>query len=173
MQPFSFYFLVEQLIISDNCFCVAQTIFVIVADHCAGSAGSVELPVTGYHIPLLIYAPRILKPRLVTHLTAQIDVAPTILGILNFNYNSKFFGQDALHSDSTDERAFISTYQGLGYLKNKKLVIQSPVKNISEYTPDFVNGEAKKTTVNDSLSKEAISYYQCISYLLRHRRNAE
>ena len=150
-----------------------QTVFVIVADHCAGSAGSVELPVTGYHIPLLIYAPRILKPRLVTHLTAQIDVAPTILGILNFNYNSKFFGQDALHSDSTDERAFISTYQGLGYLKNKKLVIQSPVKNISEYTPDFVNGEAKKTTVNDSLSKEAISYYQCISYLLRHRRNAE
>jgi len=150
-----------------------QTVFVIVADHCAGSAGSVELPVTGYHIPLLIYAPQILKPRLVTHLTAQIDVAPTILGILNFKYNSKFFGQDALHADSTDERAFISTYQGLGYLKNKQLVIQAPVKNISQYQPDFANGGAKKTTVNDTLSNEAISYYQCISWLLQHRKNAE
>ena len=147
--------------------------FVIVADHCAGSAGSVELPVTGYHIPLLIYAPQILKPRLVTHLTAQIDVAPTILGILNFNYNSKFFGEDALRADSTDERAFISTYQGLGYLKNKQLVIQAPVKNISQYQPDFVNGQAKRTSLNDSLSREAISYYQCISWLLQHRKNAE
>jgi len=35
----------------------ANTIFVIVADHCAYAAGKSALPVTGYHIPLLIYNP--------------------------------------------------------------------------------------------------------------------
>jgi phosphoglycerol transferase MdoB-like AlkP superfamily enzyme len=72
-----------------------NTIFVIVADHCAGSAGSVELPVTGYHIPLLIFAPGIIKqPQVVDRLMAQIDIPPTILGMLRFRYKTKFFGQD-------------------------------------------------------------------------------
>ena len=72
-----------------------NTIFIIVSDHCAGSAGSVELPVTGYHIPMLIFAPGILKqPAIVDRLMAQIDIPPTILGMLNFSYKSKFMGQD-------------------------------------------------------------------------------
>ena len=36
-----------------------NTIFVIIADHCAGSAGRSSLPVHRYHIPLFIYAPRL------------------------------------------------------------------------------------------------------------------
>ncbi len=35
----------------------ANTLFVFVADHTAGSAGSQDLPVPSYHIPLFIYAP--------------------------------------------------------------------------------------------------------------------
>ena len=33
-----------------------NTIFVIVADHCASSAGSTELPLDGYRIPCFIVA---------------------------------------------------------------------------------------------------------------------
>jgi phosphoglycerol transferase MdoB-like AlkP superfamily enzyme len=150
-----------------------STIFVIVADHCAGSAGSVELPVTGYHIPMLIYAPKILQPREVSDLTAQIDVAPTILGMLRFNYKSKFFGQDVLNTPVDKQRAFISTYQGLGYLRNGKLVIQSPVKTVRTYTPDFKTGNAVSATMNDTLTKQAIAYYQAISWLLKHKQQSE
>ncbi len=150
-----------------------STIFVIVADHCAGSAGSVELPVTGYHIPMLIYAPSILQPREVSTLTAQIDVAPTILGLMHLHYRSKFFGQDVLNMQADKQRAFISTYQGLGYLRGGKLVIQSPVKNIHEYVPDFKNGNAAAVQLESGLANEAIAYYQSISWLLRHRRQME
>ncbi len=73
----------------------SNTIFIIVADHCAGSAGSVELPVTGYHIPMLIFAPGIIeKPQKIDRMMAQIDIAPTLLGMLHFNYRSKFMGRD-------------------------------------------------------------------------------
>jgi len=150
-----------------------STVFVIVADHCAGSAGSVELPVTGYHIPMLIYAPKIVQPRTVTNLTAQIDVAPTILGMLRFQYRSKFFGQDVLNTPAEKQRAFISTYQGLGYMKNGKLVIQSPVKTVRQFKPDFKTGNASNVTPDDSLVNQAIAYYQCTSWLLKHKKQSE
>jgi phosphoglycerol transferase MdoB-like AlkP superfamily enzyme len=148
----------------------SNTIFLIVADHCAGSAGSAELPVTGYHIPLIIYSPGNIKPAIINRLTAQIDIVPTILGLLKFNYKSKFFGQDILSLPPGRERAFISTYQGLGYLKNNKLIIQSPVKKIQEWQPDFVTGKAVKTAPTDSLVNQAISFYQCASWLVNHKK---
>lgn len=147
-----------------------NTIFVIVADHCASSAGNVELPVTGYHIPMLIYSPANLPPLQFNRLTAQIDIAPTILGLLHFDYRSKFFGQDIFALPAGKERVFISTYQGLGYVKDNQLVIQSPVKQLEEFVPDFISGDAKKTAVNDSLTKQAIAYYQCASWLLKNRK---
>jgi phosphoglycerol transferase MdoB-like AlkP superfamily enzyme len=145
-----------------------NTIFVIVADHCAGSAGSSQLPVTGYHIPMLIYSPSNVQAQKIETLVSQIDIGPTILGLLKFNYRSKFFGQDIFALPAGKERAFISTYQGLGFLKNGELIIQSPVKKVEEYKPDFITGKALRQPLTDSLVKQAISYYQCASWLIRN-----
>jgi phosphoglycerol transferase MdoB-like AlkP superfamily enzyme len=150
-----------------------STLFIIVADHCAGSAGSVELPVTGYHIPMLIYAPKLVESKQVTGLAAQIDIAPTILGLLKLSYRSKFFGLDVFNTAPEKQRAFISTYQGLGYLHNGRLIIQSPVKNVREYIPDFSTGSAVQVPLNDSLATEAIAWYQTISWLLKHQRQSD
>lgn len=147
-----------------------NTIFVIVADHCAGSAGSVELPVTGYHIPMLIYSPANLPAQRFDKLTAQIDIAPTILGLLKFDYRSKFFGQDIFAMPAGKERALISTYQGLGYLRNGRLVIQSPVHQLEEFKPDFTTGQAEKVPLTDSLVQQATAYYQTAVWLLKNRR---
>ena len=147
-----------------------STVFVIVSDHCAGSAGSVQLPVTGYHIPLLIYSPANIKPATVEALTAQIDIAPTLLGLLNFNYASKFFGQDVLNTGADKRRAYISTYQGLGYIKNGQLIIQSPVRKIKQYSPDFKTGTAVASPLNENLSAEAVSFYQTSSWLFKNNK---
>ena len=146
-----------------------NTIFVIVADHCAGSAGSVELPVKGYHIPLLIFSPNLLKPQTVNKLTAQIDIPPTILGLLKFHYKTKFFGQDIFNLPAGKEKAFISTYQGLGFIENGRLIIQSPVKKVKEYVPDFKTGLATEVPLHDSLAKKAIAYYQTAAWLIKHK----
>jgi phosphoglycerol transferase MdoB-like AlkP superfamily enzyme len=150
-----------------------NTVFVIIADHCAYAAGKVALPVTGYHIPMLIYSPANLPAQNFGRMVSQIDVVPTILGLLNMNYRSKFFGQDVLHLSAGNERAFISTYQGLGYLKEDKLIIQMPPKKVEAFVPDFTTGKADNTTVSDSLRREAIAYYQTAAWLLKHRRYDE
>lgn len=142
-----------------------NTLFVIVADHCASSAGKVELPVDKYHIPMIMYAPALLKPGEFRKLTAQIDVGPSILGLLNFSYQSKFFGQDVFKMKDEQQRAFISTYQSLGYLKNNKLVILDPNKKLGTYLPNFKIGSAKPIPAEAWLTDEAIANYQLASYL--------
>ncbi|MFM6976487.1 MAG: LTA synthase family protein [Sphingobacteriaceae bacterium] len=145
-----------------------HTIFVIVADHCASSAGKVELPVDKYHIPMIIYSPKNIAPQRFERLTAQIDIPPTILGLLNFNYRSKFFGYDIFRLEEGRERVFISTYQSLGYIRNKQLVILQPNRKVTAFTPDFTTGDAQSAPLNEQLQKEAISYYQHAAYLYRN-----
>jgi phosphoglycerol transferase MdoB-like AlkP superfamily enzyme len=147
-----------------------NTVFIVVADHCAGSAGSVELPVTGYHIPGLIFSPKHIQPQKIDRLVAQIDLLPTLLGLLHFDYTSKFFGLDIFAVPESQDRLFISTYQGLGYIRNRQLLIQKPVKQIEAYQPDFQTGKATKIAVPESLRKEAIAQYQVASWLIKHHK---
>jgi hypothetical protein len=68
----------------------------------------------------------------------------------------------------SDERAFISTYQSLGYIKNNKLVILDPSKKASTYQPDFITGNAVKIPADQKLINEAIANYQMASYLYQN-----
>jgi phosphoglycerol transferase MdoB-like AlkP superfamily enzyme len=56
----------------------SNTVFVIVADHCASSAGKTELPVDKYRIPAMIYSPGFIQPQHYTKLMSQI-IMPTLL----------------------------------------------------------------------------------------------
>ncbi|MGC4036398.1 MAG: LTA synthase family protein [Chitinophagaceae bacterium] len=147
-----------------------NTIFVVVADHCAYAAGKVELPVTGYHIPMLIYSPALIKPQSYDRLISQMDIIPTLLGMLKMKYRTKFFGQDIFSLPEGKERAFISTYQGLGYIRNGQLIVQRPPKKIDQFIPDFSTGKASATGKNDSLIKQAIAYYQAAAWLLKNKK---
>ncbi|PKQ63476.1 sulfatase [Labilibaculum filiforme] len=143
-----------------------NTIFVIVADHCASSAGKSSLPVDKYHIPLIIYAPHIIQPATNNTLASQIDFAPTIMGLLNMDYTSKFFGKDIL----TDQpnRALMGTYQIVGLLQSNKLVLQLPVKQTECFS---ITGEEQNTAkINPNELKDVITYYQTASYLFHNKK---
>ena len=107
-----------------------DTIFVVVADHCAGSAGKTGLPVKKYHIPLFIYSPKHIKAKEIHTLCCQIDIAPTLLSLLNIPYKSFFFGKDILSPDF-EGRALIANYQKLGLLTKDELLFLSPGKKIN------------------------------------------
>ncbi len=139
-----------------------NSIVIIVADHCASSAGKTELPVEKYHIPMLWYSPSHLQPGKMDRLMSQIDVGPTLLGKLNFSYKSKFFGYDMAKLEPGRERVFISTYQSLGYLKNNELVVLTPQRGTQYFS--LVNGEQiEHAQPNSTLLWEAISWYQTAS----------
>lgn len=144
-----------------------NTIFVIVADHCASSAGKSELPVNKYHIPMLIYSPKNISPTRMDRLMSQIDIGPTLLGLLNFSYTSKFFGYDIFQLEKGRERAFISTYQSLGFIKGGDLVILSPQKHVDEFKADYSTGNTVPIALKQQLVDESIAWYQVSSNAFR------
>jgi phosphoglycerol transferase MdoB-like AlkP superfamily enzyme len=150
-----------------------NTIFVVVADHNAGSAGETSLPVWRYKIPFFLYAPDILKPQVVSKLSSQIDLMPTLFSLMNWSYKSKFYGEDIL-ADKFQERAFIGTYQKLGYLTDKKLLILEPNKSSYQYelTKEGLRStEYKEIEVDKKDESDAITFYQSSSYLYEHKLN--
>lgn len=148
-----------------------NTIFVFVADHCASSAGRTELPVKKYEIPLLIYSPENIKPGRIDKLMSQIDIPPTVLGLLNSNYTSDFFGRDILKNDEKAGRAFISTYQKLGYIENDKLAILSPQKKATLYKFNRQSDKEEQLPMEESYIKKMQAYYQGANYIYKKRLN--
>lgn len=144
-----------------------NTVFVIVADHCASSAGKTSIPLEGYHIPALVYAPGFVAPKQEDRIVSQIDLIPTLFGMLNFSYESNFFGQD-INEASYHERAFIATYQNLGYLKDNILTVLSPVKKIEQFRITKTENQKYDMSpfydVDSTLVKETIANYQMTSY---------
>lgn len=148
-----------------------DTIFVISADHCANSAGKSAIPVNMYHIPLIIYAPKYLPPQHIDRMMAQIDIPPTILGLLNFSYRSRFFGYDIMKLTTGKERAFPATYQKLGFLQKDRLTILSPKQRVEQVWPNFQTGDATSPPHEDAQAIDrAIASYQVAAKLFKEGR---
>ncbi|KQX00665.1 LTA synthase family protein [Flavobacterium sp. Root420] len=157
-----------------------NTVFVIVADHCASSAGKTQLPLGKYRIPAFIFAPGE-KPSKCNKLMSQIDLMPTLFGLLHFDYQSKFFGQDVLKSDYKP-RAFIATYQDLGLIRDNVLTILSPKQIVKQYElklspkPGIATeyqiyyDEIPLQTERTDLVNETISFYQTASDMLKKKK---
>lgn len=144
-----------------------DTLIVITADHCANSAGDTSIPIGKYHIPLLVYNPELVPARRIDTLCSQIDVAPTLLALLNWSYDSRFYGRDILSTAPEDGRALVSTYQDLGYLKDDTLIVLTPRRREEAFRCDLPTFTMQSTAVDAALRQDCIAYYQSASQLLR------
>ena len=145
-----------------------NTVFVIVADHCAGSSGKTDLPIKKYEIPLIIYNPKLFAPQQVNKLCCQIDFPPTLLALMNLRYKSRFYGKDIFRMKPEEERALIATYEMLGLMKGDKLVILKPLRQKIFYHVNRDTGNATLCSNDNSLFHKALAYYQSASYLVSH-----
>ncbi len=144
-----------------------QTVFIFVADHTAGSAGKEDLPVANYHIPLFIYAPGFIEPREIAAVTSQIDLAPTLLGILGFDYTSTFFGRNVLRADAAPGRALIGNYQHLGLFDGENLAILGPRRAMRRHDDALGLSHETQATSDDPLLRRDIAYYQGASHAFK------
>jgi phosphoglycerol transferase MdoB-like AlkP superfamily enzyme len=144
-----------------------NTVFVFVADHDAGVAGNKEVYKKDYLIPLIFYSPKLIKPETVSKLGSQIDVGPTLLGLLNMSHDSFGMGYDLRKSNSL-ERAFISNYQKIGYMKTNFLTLLEPGKKFKQYKisgKDYQDADLEKDELNST-----ISFYQTASHLFKDNK---
>jgi phosphoglycerol transferase MdoB-like AlkP superfamily enzyme len=144
-----------------------DTVFVVTADHGASARGTARIPVEKYLIPLFVYAPAYIAPRRIDRLMSQIDIPPTLLGLLDFRYYTKFLGRDVLRSAPETDRAFVGNYQTLAYLKDDRIVVLQPKRKVDLYRLDHGSSYVP-LPADAAITREAIAYYQVASYLFRN-----
>lgn len=148
-----------------------QTVFVFVADHTHNGRGKQELPPEAYHIPCIVWAPGLVAPGRVDTLASQIDVGPTLLGLLNLPYRSRFFGHDILREGQRHPRALMANYQTVGYYEQGRVVELKP-NGRSRVVLAATGQPAPDDALSRELVDEAVSYYQLAaeSYRLGHMK---
>jgi phosphoglycerol transferase MdoB-like AlkP superfamily enzyme len=140
-----------------------DTLFVFLADHCAAVAGKSKLPVAGYRIPLVLYAPKLVRPGVHEPVASQIDLPPTLLDVLRVDGDDHFFGRSVFELPTAPARAFVSNYQSLGYLRDGRLVVLSPGRKVETFGVDPATYETTPMPLDRTLADEAIAYYQTAS----------
>ena len=137
-----------------------DTLFVIVADHGARVYGREDIPIRTYEIPLLLYSPKHIKPGRVDTLTSQIDVAPTVLGILDFNYDSTFFGIDVLRDSHPGRLIPLNHNRDIALFDGRNLIEIGFRKTSVQHVYDPVTHSQTPVAVDPERTKDAIVIFQ-------------
>lgn len=136
-----------------------NTIVILVADHCASSAGKNEIDINKYHIPCIVLNLPARDRKPITKMCSQIDIYPTLFGILGWSYQSNLYGKDVLEP-GYQPRALLGTYQKLVYLRQDSLVILGPQQKISTYIYNRSKNQQTPAGLPITLVHQAIANYQ-------------
>ena len=147
-----------------------DTVFVVVADHGARVYGKADIPLKSYEIPLMIYSPKHIAPRRVDTLMTQIDIAPTVLGLLGMPYEAPFFGEDVLDHPNERRVALFSHNHDIAILQDNRLMVYGLGGGSSEFAYDRGRESFTPVPKNAALEALGIAYFQTASELFASHR---
>lgn len=152
-----------------------NTIFAVVADHGARVYGSQTIPIHSYEIPMVVVGPTVVsQPKRISTLGCQLDVAPTLIGLIGRPYESSFFGHDLLKWPDRKGLCLLNHNRSVGIYSDDRLVTFSLNKKI-----EYFSGNPKQTTMqrvmqpdarHEELVKDATALYQVADELYMNRR---
>jgi phosphoglycerol transferase MdoB-like AlkP superfamily enzyme len=137
-----------------------DTVFVVVADHGARVYGKAQIPLRTYEIPLMIYAPKHLAPRRIDTLMTQIDIAPTVLGLLGLPYQAPFFGQDVLSTPESNRIAVFNHNHDVAIYRDGKIMVFGLHKSVDTWRYDRAADRFTPAPADPALQRLGIAYYQ-------------
>ena len=151
-----------------------NTLFVFVSDHGALLNDIYNLPLNYNHIPLLMYAPKIItQPKVFNCFGGQIDVFPTIMNLLRLPYVNNTMGIDLL----SERRPFMyfSSDQKYGVISDSLFLIVSKnndIEGLFRYrTGDTVNYFNAHKTVANEMKKYAEAHYQVSQFIVSQKKH--
>ncbi|MEO6455618.1 MAG: sulfatase-like hydrolase/transferase [Ginsengibacter sp.] len=160
-----------------------NTIFVFIGDHGLEGNATEMYPLvwtsarlSAEHVPLLFYAPGLLKPQLRKEVVSQIDVLPTIGGIIHQPYVNTTLGRDILHTKNKFNAAFIIHHDegNIGVVTDKYYYsknILSDVEDLAPVTADTFNLSAvQKDSVKRSLFALTSAIYETSKWMMLNNK---
>jgi phosphoglycerol transferase MdoB-like AlkP superfamily enzyme len=152
-----------------------NTIFVFVADHGGIVGNSIyDITLSYNHSPLIIYSPALLSPKEFDNIGGQIDIFPTIMGILGESYRNNTLGIDLLR----EHRPFMyfSADDKIGCIDNNYLYIYR--KNGGETLHNFKqNSPENEINSHSAEAKEmkqyALSMLQTAQWMITNKKTGK
>lgn len=135
-----------------------DTLFLVVADHNSRVRGANLVPIEHFHIPALILGGSV-RPQSYSRLASQIDLLPTLLGLMGVTDPHPATGQDLFRPDIDDipGRAIMQYNSTQAYMQGDQVVIMELEKAPALYrrTDD---GLVAETSANPALIQRALAY---------------
>lgn len=155
-----------------------HTLVLVVGDHGARVYGQELIPVHSYRVPALFLVPGSRWDGVrIDRLASQIDLAPTILGLLGLKLETPFMGGDVTRLPRAGGRAFLQHDRSIGLLTDDTLVVLGLKKQITFYRRD--QADTDRLTLRDppppgsaleQLAHDAIAIYQSADQTLKSGR---
>lgn len=114
-----------------------DTVFIFVGDHGPRVYGAAQVPVPSYRVPLLFYAPKHIAPEKNAALGSSMDMAPTLLGLLGFSYDSPFFGIDLRRATPDQQRVVMEHNYSIGFANGREVAAILPGNRTAAYTMEI------------------------------------
>lgn len=148
-----------------------NTIFVIQADHgkLVGKSEG-ELPQSYNHIPLIIFGPGVPQQQY-AGLGMQVDVMPTLFGLMKLNYEYEGFGVNLLKQQRP--MVFYSADNQIVARDHQRCFVYNPSMNRSFCYDVLPNGNLKETKQESKfqdLKNYVFSNIQAAEYIERHQQ---
>jgi phosphoglycerol transferase MdoB-like AlkP superfamily enzyme len=159
-----------------------NTIFVFIGDHgVAGNATAVypkawtEQRLTDMHVPLLFYAPYLLQPQKRSEVVSQIDVLPTIAGMIHEPYVNTTLGRDLLHPKKKNHFAFITNSAGsIGMVTDEFYLIKNLNFPDEELVPVTFNpplySQPERDSIQQKLSIFTTAFFETARWMLMNNK---
>ena len=127
-----------------------DTLFVFVADHGVNLKEFVANDLKGFKIPLLLWSPNkeLLQPKVVAKAGSQVDILPTVMGVLGGTYKSASWGQD-LNLENKFNYAFVSNGDAHGLVYGDNYYYESKMEG-----ERLVNKNNMSPIKNEGLKKQ-------------------
>jgi len=137
-----------------------NTLFVVVADHGARVYGSERIPLQSYEIPLLIMAPGRVQPQQVAGPISQMDIAPTVLGLLGLPYEAPFFGQNAFAANEQSRVLLFNHNHDVALYQDGTLAVLGLNNSLHTYRCRLGTDRLEEIANDNRLADLAAAYYQ-------------
>jgi phosphoglycerol transferase MdoB-like AlkP superfamily enzyme len=150
-----------------------NTIFVVVADHGARVYGTQTIPIHSYEIPLLFLGPSAARSAERNNvLGSQIDIVPTIMGMLGRPYDSTFYGRDLLKPHNNF--VVLNHNRDIGMYRDHHLVVLNLKKGVEYFHGDPKTENMIPVTMPDAadheLEEDTIGLFQTADSLYMNRK---
>ena len=120
-----------------------DTIFIVVGDHGARVYGSQTIPLQSYRVPFLVAGPCVVpKAQRVDVTGCQLDVAPTILGLLGRPYRTLLYGHDLLKPGAEErQKCLMHHNRSIAIYRNGRQVVYGLNKSLEYWEGDAAAGK--------------------------------